>query len=98
MARYTDKFYSHEQFYHDAAAGELPEFSWLNCVAEAADHPCSDMAKGERCQKDVYEALRAGPVEALAPSRIHPTPRRLLYRPFRVNLRRERGNTHGFLL
>lgn len=34
------------------------------CVAEqeeACDHPCNDIAKGERCQKDVYEALRAGP-------------------------------------
>ena len=26
-----------------------------------AAHRCNDMAKGERCQKDVYEALRAGP-------------------------------------
>ena len=31
-------------------------------------------------------------------SRTHPKPRRLLYRPFGVNLRRGRGNTHGFLL
>ena len=51
VARYKDRFHSHTQFYKDAAAGELPAFTWLNCAAEAADHPCSDMAKGERCQK-----------------------------------------------
>ena len=28
---------------------------------EASDHPCSDVAKGERCLKDFYEALRSGP-------------------------------------
>ena len=60
VARYKDRFYSHTQFYKDAASGALPSFTWLNCAAEAADHPCSDMAKGERCQKDIYESLRAG--------------------------------------
>lgn len=61
VARYTDHFYSHTQFYKEAAEGTLPNFSWLNCKEEACDHPCNDIAKGERCQKDVYEALRAGP-------------------------------------
>ena len=28
---------------------------------QASDHPCYDVAKGERLLKDVYEALRAGP-------------------------------------
>jgi hypothetical protein len=51
VSRYKDHFASHTQFYRDAAAGALPAFSWLNCKEEAADHPCSDMAKGERCQK-----------------------------------------------
>ena len=60
VARYKDRFFSQTDFYKDAAAGELPEFTWMNCPAEAADHPCSDMAKGERCQKDIFEALRAG--------------------------------------
>ena len=27
---------------------------------EAADHPCMDLAKGERLLKDIYEALRGG--------------------------------------
>ena len=44
-----------------AAAGTLPEFSWLNAKEEACDHPCHDIAKGERAVKDIYEALRAGP-------------------------------------
>jgi len=61
VARYTDHFFSHRQFYEDAAAGTLPEFSWLNAKEEACDHPCHDIAKGERAVKDVYEALRAGP-------------------------------------
>ena len=61
VARYTDHFYSHRRFYEEAAAGTLPSFSWLNCKEEACDHPCNDIAKGERCEKDVYEALRAGP-------------------------------------
>jgi hypothetical protein len=26
-----------------------------------ADHPCADIAHGERLDKDIYEALRAGP-------------------------------------
>ena len=61
VARYTDHFFSHRQFYEDAAAGTLPEFSWLNAKEEACDHPCHDIAKGERAVKDIYEALRAGP-------------------------------------
>ena len=61
VARYRERFHSHTQFYRDAAAGNLPAFSWLNCIEEASDHPCSDVAKGERCLKDFYEALRAGP-------------------------------------
>lgn len=28
---------------------------------QACDHPCQDLAKGDRLLKDVYEALRAGP-------------------------------------
>eukprot|EP01043_Picozoa_sp_COSAG02_P068154 COSAG02_NODE_11214_length_1769_cov_3.247904_3_plen_63_part_01 len=31
------------------------------CVCPAGDHPCHDIAKGERFLKDIYEALRAGP-------------------------------------
>ena len=28
---------------------------------QACDHPCYDLAKGERLLKDIYESLRAGP-------------------------------------
>ena len=48
-------------FYDDAAAGTLPAFSFLLPPGEASDHPCADVAKGERHLKDIYEALRAGP-------------------------------------
>ena len=42
----------------------------MNCEARAGmvmpnasynDHPCHDIALGERLVKDIYEALRAGP-------------------------------------
>ena len=48
-------------FYQDAAAGTLPAFSFMSPPSEACDHPCHDLAKGERVLKDIYEALRAGP-------------------------------------
>ena len=41
-------------FYKQAAAGTLPQFSFINPPGEACDHPCHDMAKGERLLKDVY--------------------------------------------
>lgn len=52
---------SHTEFYKQAALGLLPKFSFLEPPGEACDHPCHDMAKGERFIKDAYEALRAGP-------------------------------------
>ena len=47
-------------FYEQAAAGMLLAFSWISPKHEAADHPCLDLAKGERMLKDIYEALRGG--------------------------------------
>ena len=61
VARHKDRFFSHSLFYEQAAAGTLPAFSWISPKHEAADHPCMDLAKGERMLKDIYEALRAGP-------------------------------------
>mmetsp|Transcript_51952 Transcript_51952/g.143913 ORF Transcript_51952/g.143913 Transcript_51952/m.143913 type:complete len:512 (-) Transcript_51952:14-1549(-) len=61
VARHTDRFFSQSLFYEQAASGSLPAFTWLLPPAQACDHPCHDAAKGERLQKDVYEALRAGP-------------------------------------
>lgn len=60
FVRYKKYFYSQELFYRRAAAGDLPAFSWLHPPIQACDHPCHDVAKGERLLKDVYEALRAG--------------------------------------
>lgn len=61
VARHIDKFHSQASFYEQAAAGTLPAFSWFSPPWEACDHPCHDIAKGERLLKDVYESLRAGP-------------------------------------
>ena len=61
VARHSDRFFSHKQFYEEAASGSLPAFSYISPPNQASDHPCNDIAKGERLLKDVYEALRAGP-------------------------------------
>ncbi|KAJ8599814.1 hypothetical protein CTAYLR_004013 [Chrysophaeum taylorii] len=61
VARYVEAFESQTVFYERAANGTLPEFSWINPPLQACDHPCYDVAKGERLLKDVYEALRSGP-------------------------------------
>ena len=61
VARHVDKFHSQATFYEQAAAGTLPAFSWFSPPWQACDHPCRDIAKGERLLKDVYESLRAGP-------------------------------------
>eukprot|EP01050_Picozoa_sp_SAG11_P013355 SAG11_NODE_1553_length_4696_cov_1.989776_3_plen_147_part_00 len=60
VARHKDHFFSHDLFYQQAAEGTLPAFSWVSPPHEAADHPCMDLAKGERVTKDIYEALRGG--------------------------------------
>lgn len=61
VARFKRRYFSQELFYQQAANGSLPQFSWLNPAFQASDHPCQDVAKGERLLKDVYESLRAGP-------------------------------------
>jgi phospholipase C len=61
VARHIDRFISQTTFYQRAANGSLPQLSWLLPPLQACDHPCYDVAKGERLLKDVYEALRAGP-------------------------------------
>ena len=55
-------------FYASAANGTLPEFSWVipgrdprTGAGANSDHPCNDIALGERLLKDTYEAVRAGP-------------------------------------
>jgi phospholipase C len=61
VGRWKTHFHSQEIFYERAANGTLPSFSWIHPPIQACDHPCHDIAKGERFQKDIYEALRAGP-------------------------------------
>ena len=61
VGRWKKKFTSQSTFYQQAATGTLPALSWMMPPAEACDHPCHDMAKGDRLLKDVYEAVRAGP-------------------------------------
>ena len=61
VGRYKSRFMSQQFFYEGAANGTLPALSWMLPPMEACDHPCYDIAKGERLLKDVYEALRASP-------------------------------------
>ena len=60
----------YDTFYDKAAKGTLPSFSWIlprqgrnASTGEGSndDHPCHDIALGERLLKDTYEAVRAGP-------------------------------------
>lgn len=59
-----------DSFYHDAATGNLPSFSWINPrsginvttgVGSNDQHPDHDISAGEQFYKDVYEAVRASP-------------------------------------
>jgi phospholipase C len=52
-------------FYADAKAGNLPDFTFINpsccSVGTNSMHPSGLISDGETIIKDVYEALRAGP-------------------------------------
>lgn len=52
-------------FYNDAAAGNLPEFSFIDpsCCGQGTNsmHPSGLISDGETFIKDVYDALRASP-------------------------------------
>jgi phospholipase C len=61
VARYRSEFRNHTDFYTRAADGTLPAVSWIHPPGPMMDHPCHDMALGERLHKDIYEALRSGP-------------------------------------
>jgi phospholipase C len=58
------------KFYTDAAAGDLPEFTWIEPayfdIGEnypASDqHPDHDVSEGEKLIKKVYESMRASPL------------------------------------
>ncbi|KAL1969805.1 hypothetical protein VTN77DRAFT_7314 [Rasamsonia byssochlamydoides] len=51
------------QFYEDAAAGTLPQFTYINpeCCTWESFHPPSPVSVGEGFVKGVYEALRGSP-------------------------------------
>ena len=48
VARHKDRFMSQQIFYEQAANGTLPALSWILPPLQACDHPCHDIAKGER--------------------------------------------------
>lgn len=59
-----------DAFYRDAAAGELPAYSWINPrsgmdiatgIGSNDQHPDHDVAAGELFLKEIYEGLRASP-------------------------------------
>lgn len=54
-----------DNFYTDAAAGKLPEFSFIDpsCCGQGTNsmHPTGLISEGETFIKDVYDALRASP-------------------------------------
>jgi phospholipase C len=67
VARYRTRFFGYPEFFDAAAKGTLPAFSWIVPGHDPRngkpndDHPCHDVALGERLQKDIYESLRSGP-------------------------------------
>lgn len=61
---------TYDEFYDRAQKGTLPAFSWVlprqgenKTTGQGSndDHPCHDVALGERLIKDTYEAVRASP-------------------------------------
>lgn len=70
IAHNPDRVQPMEQFYEDAATGNLPSFAWINPrsginvstgVGSNDQHPDHDFSAGEQYYKDIYEALRASP-------------------------------------
>lgn len=57
----TSRFHTYRTFFEQAAAGTLPNFVWIAPNGTTMDHPCEDVAKGERLLKDIYEAVRSSP-------------------------------------
>ncbi|KAK0621918.1 extracellular phospholipase C [Bombardia bombarda] len=51
------------QFYTDAAAGKLPQFTYINpeCCSYQSFHPASSISNGEKFVKGIYQALRSSP-------------------------------------
>ena len=60
VARFRERFLGYTDFFASARNGTLPKLSWVMPTWDNCDHPCHDVANGERLLKDLYEALRAG--------------------------------------
>ena len=56
VARYRERYLSYKDFFDQAAAGTLPKVSWVMPTWDNCDHPCHDVAKGERLLKDICES------------------------------------------
>jgi len=63
------KFHDYKEFLAEAAAGTLPSFSWIDPnysdtpERPATDqHPDHDVGLGDQLMKEVYEAIRNGPL------------------------------------
>ena len=52
-----------EQFYTDAAAGNLPQFTYINpeCCSYQSFHPASPVSEGEAFITGIYQAIRNSP-------------------------------------
>eukprot|EP01043_Picozoa_sp_COSAG02_P030790 COSAG02_NODE_1982_length_10196_cov_6.214816_13_plen_171_part_00 len=70
VARHKHSCFDQGEFYKDAAAGTLPAYSFLSPPGEACDHPCHDIAKGERLLKDLYEGRRSATLTIRSPCTI----------------------------
>lgn len=68
VARHKDRFYSQTTFYARAKNGTLPALSWILPPQQACDHPCHDVAKGERLLKDGICLATTEPPHGLAPT------------------------------
>lgn len=62
-------FHSMRKFYEDVAAGDLPSYSWVEPryydtpnYPASDQHPDHDVSVGDQLIKDMYEAIRAGPL------------------------------------
>jgi phospholipase C len=63
------KFKLLDKFFDDVAAGDLPDFTWIEPAyyntpfwVATDQHPDHDVGYGEKLIKDVYEALRNSPI------------------------------------
>jgi phospholipase C len=69
ISPFTDTFRDMDDFHTDAAAGDLPDYTFIepcydtgnNYLAGNSMHPMNDIRKGESLLKSVYETIRNSP-------------------------------------